>query len=44
MPCDDRSTTSLNNDEFITYIDLVDAIIKEGISLVYLLLVIGMLE
>ena len=30
MPCDDRSTTSLNYDEFITYLGLVDAIIKES--------------
>ena len=30
MPCRDRSTTSLNYDEFIKYIGLVDAIIKES--------------
>ena len=30
MPCDDRSTTSLNYDEFIKYLGLVDAIIKES--------------
>ena len=30
MPCDDRSTTSLNYDQFIKYLGLVDAIIKES--------------
>ena len=30
MPCDDRSTTSLNYDEFILYLGLVEAIIKES--------------
>ena len=30
MPCDDRSTPSLNYDEFIKYLGLVDAIIKES--------------
>ena len=30
MPCDDRSTTSFNYDEFIKYLGLVDSIIKES--------------
>ena len=30
MPCDDRSTTSLNYDEFIMCLGLVEAIIKES--------------
>ena len=32
MPCDDWSTTSLNYDEFIKYLGLVDAIIKDHLN------------
>ena len=39
MPCDDRSVNSLNYDEFIKYLGMVDAIIKE--SDIYSVFVIG---